>query len=145
MTYTHRAFFRPEACGVHELYAHAWVDNQRNVLGEFTTAVTIRPEESLDALLASTRGTEMAAELRLGLLLLLKVSQDDFEHHRKFAGARGLDRYVRRLPAASGREIREDFAKRLIGRAQIVTACVSEGAVSPAESEPAIASSGGRE
>ena len=144
VTYTHRAFFRPEACGVHELYARAWVDNKPNVLGEFTTRVTIRPEESLDALLASTRGTEMVAEFRLRLLVLLKVSQDDFEHDRKLAGTRGLDYFVRILKTASGKEIREDFAKRLIGQAEVVTGCVSEEAVSQYESEPAISLAGGQ-
>lgn len=133
VTYSHRAFFHPEACGVHKLYARAWANDQADVLGEFTTSVVIRPAESVDALITSTRGTEMSRELRLSLLGLLEVSLDDFKCGREVAGLRGLEGYVRKLSAARGREISEDFAKRLIGQAEVVTDCVSTGAVSRGE------------
>jgi hypothetical protein len=135
VTYAHRAFFHPEACGVHKLYARAWANDQADVLGEFTTSVVIRPAESVDALITSTRGTEMSRELRLSLLALLEVSLDDFKCGREVAGVRGLDSYVRKLSAASGGQIGEDFAKRLIGQAEVVTDCVSTGAVSRGEGD----------
>jgi hypothetical protein len=130
VTYSHRAFFHPEACGVHKLYARAWANDQADVLGEFTTSVVIQPADSVDALITSTKGTEMSRELRLTLLALLEVSLDDFKCGREVAGLRGLEGYVRKLSAARGRQISEDFAKRLIGQADVVTDCVSTGAVS---------------
>ncbi len=135
VTYSHRAFFHPEACGVHKLYARAWANDQADVLGEFTTAVVIRPAESVDALITSTAGTEMSRELRLSLLALLEVSLDDFKCGRAVAGLHGLESYVRKLSAASGRQIGDDFAKRLIGQAEVVTDCVSTGAVSRGEGD----------
>jgi hypothetical protein len=135
VTYSHRAFFHPEACGVHRLYARAWANDQADVLGEFTTSVVIRPAESVEALIASTRGTVMTRELRVTLVALLEVALDDFKCGREEAGARGLESYVRKLSAARGGQIGQEFAKRLIGQAEVVSDCVSTGAVSHDEED----------
>lgn len=43
LTYTHRAFFRAQTCGVHELFARAFTDDSPDFTGNFTTYVTILP------------------------------------------------------------------------------------------------------
>ncbi len=145
VTYSHRAFFRPEACGVHKLYARAWANDQPDMLGEFTTSVFLRPAESVRALISSTKGTEMSRELRLSLLALLKASLDDFEDDRESAGTQRLHRFVLELSAASGKQVREDLAKRLLGQAEVITGCVSEqGNGSRDEREPVVASASER-
>ncbi len=145
VTYTHRAFFRPEACGVHKLYARAWASDQPDVLGEFTTLVILRPRESIRTLISSTKGTEMSRELRLSLTALLKEALDDFEDDRESAGAQRLHRYVMEVNAAAGKQIREDLAKRLLGEAEVITGCVSEqGNALRDESESVIASASAR-
>jgi hypothetical protein len=129
VNYTHRAFFQPEACGEHTLYVRAWVDDEPNVDGDFTTSVIIQPAESVRSLITSTKGTEMSRELRLHLLLLLETSLSDFEHDRKWEALRGLNAYSRKLSDESEKQIRPDLAKRLMGQAEVITGCVSEGAV----------------
>jgi hypothetical protein len=42
-------FFRLQSCGVHTLYARAWVDDSPDVIGDFTTSVTIQPVDLVKA------------------------------------------------------------------------------------------------
>lgn len=87
----------------------------------------------------------MSSELRFILLALLKTSLNDFQRDRDFAAVRGLRGYVRELSGRSGKQIRDDSAKRLIEQADVITGCVSASGISRAESEPAIGWTGGRE
>lgn len=48
--YYHRTFFRPETCGVHTLYADAWLGNSPEIQASATSNVTIHPADLVQAL-----------------------------------------------------------------------------------------------
>lgn len=142
VTYTHRAFFHPQTCGIHRLYAKAWVDDAPEVIGDFTTSVTIQPIHLVNALIISTQGMEMNRELRHDLLFRLKDAAEDFGHDQSKGGVSAINNYVKQLSSASGREIRADRADRLIAQARVITGCVPGSAITPQPRASAIADIG---
>src|SRR5208283_208084 len=69
VTYQHRSFFTPESCGIHKLYAWAWLPNTPGITADFLTTVIIQPVNQTQALIASTEGAEITNPVfRLQLL-----------------------------------------------------------------------------
>jgi hypothetical protein len=133
LTYNHRALYRPQSCGVHKLYARAWAKDQADVLGEATTMVVIKPAESVENLITSTKSAEMSRELRFVLIALLRSSLEDLARNREFGASRKLDFYVQKLWDEKGKQIRADAAQRLIGQARTITGCMFESASASGE------------
>lgn len=124
-TYEHRAFFQPATCGVHKLYLRAWVNDSPDVLGEFTTDVTIQPVDLVSALITATRGADMNPQLRADLLFSLKAAKYEFEREHDRAGVDALNRFIQCLSGASNRKtISVDVAEKLVEQAKVITGCV---------------------
>ena len=58
--YSHRAFYTPETCGIHQLYATAWLDDSPGIIANFPVGVTIQPTNDVDALIAATKAADFS-------------------------------------------------------------------------------------
>ena len=114
MDYQHRAFYMLKSCGVHRLYAWAWLDETPGIFSTINTTVTLDPVASVNALIATTKGTEMLREVRLPLLALLNDSLDHFQNGQTGAGGvMSLQQYNLKLKESVGKGITAERAGRL--------------------------------
>ena len=125
VAYRHRSFFTPESCGIHQLYASAWLPNSPEITAGFRTAVTIQPVDQTQALITSTQGAEIAdAVLLQQLLKLLNTASQDFQQNEAAAATAAIRAYISTLNSALGKVISRDKGDRLIGQADVILQCV---------------------
>ena len=126
--YAHQAFFTPQSCGVHTLYASAWTGDNAAVQASATTNVTIQPADEVQALITSTQYANFTdATLRAALLALLDTALQDFQQGQTDAGNTTLSAYLQQLRAAGGNGIAADAVNRLTSQASTVLGCGSSG------------------
>jgi hypothetical protein len=127
-SYYHRAFFTPESCGVHTLYADAWLANLPEIQASTTTNVTIHPADLVQALITSTQAANISnKQLGSNLLALLDTALEDFQQNKTEAGNAALSAYMQQLALASGNSITASNVTQLTGQAGVVLGCGSSG------------------
>jgi hypothetical protein len=127
-SYYHRAFFTPESCGVHTLYANAWLANSPEIRTTTTTNVTIHPVDLVQALIASTQTANISnTQLGSNLLTLLNTALQDFQQNQTDAGNTALSAYMQQLALTSGNGITANSVSQLTGQAGVVLGCGSSG------------------
>lgn len=126
--YYHRTFFTPESCGVHTLYASAWVDDSAAVQASATTNVTINFVNEVQTLIAATQSASITdAALRSTLLAPLITALQAFQQNQAQAAEGALGQYVQQLAAASGNGISAAVANQLTGQSNAVFSCGTKG------------------
>jgi hypothetical protein len=125
MPYSHRVFFTPDSCGVHTLYAQAWVPNSQAIQSSFTTNVIIQPTDRVKALIAATESTNFKdRQLRQELLILLETALTSYRiDPDSILGSTLLKTYVKSLKSAPKKDVSPDAANLLIGQANIIAGC----------------------
>jgi hypothetical protein len=127
-TYAHRTFFTPESCGVHTLYASAWLANSQEMEASTATSVTIDSVGFVQALINSTKAAKItSADLGSNLLALLNTALQAFQQGQMDAGNTALGEYMQQLAVASGGGISATSASQLTGQAGVVLGCGASG------------------
>ena len=123
--YTHRVFFNPDSCGVHTLYAQAWIPNSQAIQSSFTTDVIIQPTDRVKQLRAATESTNFKdRQVRQELLILLDVALEGYRiDPDSILGSTLLKTYVKKLKSASGKDVTAEAANLLIDQANIIAGC----------------------
>ncbi len=130
--YYHRAFYSPETCGVHQLYAWAWLDDTPGITAKFPVTVTIQPVDDVNALIASTKAADFTdVALRSRLLDLLNTALQAFEQNQAKIGSDAVSAYVQTVTAALGKGIAVERGQRLIGQANAILPCVPGPSIVP--------------
>lgn len=128
VSYYHRTFFTPEACGTHTLYAMAWLANSPAVQATTTTNVTLDLTDFVQALINSTKSVTITdPTLRTTLVYQLDTALQSFQQGQTQVGEAALGSYVQQLAASSGSGISTDSATRLIGQSDAALGCGSKG------------------
>lgn len=122
--YQHRAFFSPDACGLHHLYAWAWLNDSPGIFSSFDSNVSLDTIAATNALISATKGTEMLRELRPPLVAILNAALAHFQQHKNSEGVLDLQKYKQKLATYSGKGITAERANRLIGQADVIVGCV---------------------
>ena len=127
-SYYHRTFFTPESCGVHTLYASAWLGGAPEIKASTTTNVSILPVDMVQALITSTQ-TAGFSDTQLGsnLLALLNTALQDFKQGQTDVGNAALSAYMQQLALAGGSGIATDTISQLTGQAGTILGCGSSG------------------
>jgi hypothetical protein len=127
-TYSHRAFFTPETCGAHTLYASAWIANSPEIQSSTTTSVTIDSVSFVQALINSTEAANVTDVQLSGTLLgLLHTALQDFQQGHVEAGNTALGAFLQQLAIASGNGIDATSVNQLTGQTGTVLGCGSSG------------------
>ena len=127
-TYAHQTFFTPQTCGVHTLYAAAWIGDGAAVQSSATTNVTIQPVDEVQALITSTQHASITnTQLRSTLLSLLNIALQAFQQGQTQLGETTLATYVQELAAANGNGINASAVARLIGQSSVLLGCRPKG------------------
>jgi hypothetical protein len=127
-TYVHRAFFHPETCGVHKLYAMAWSGDSPEIQSSFSTNVGIDSVNFVQTLINATQAASITdSQLSSALLVALNMALQDFQQNQTDAGNTALGAYMQQLTLASGQGISAGTASQLAGQADVVLGCGSTG------------------
>jgi hypothetical protein len=123
--YYHRAFFTPQSCGVHTLYAAAWTAGSPDVQASTTTTVGASSQEYGQALIDSTQSANLKdTGLRSQLLDLLNGAMKGFQDGNTQTAQLALSRYVQQLTVAGAGTTTVD---QLTGRANTLLGCTPIG------------------
>jgi hypothetical protein len=127
-SYSHRAFFKPETCGTHTLYASAWTANSPEIQTSTATSITIDYTGFVQALISSTKIADVT-DVRLSstLLGLLNTALQDFQQGQSDAGNTALGAYMQQLAIANGNGITAASVSQLTGQTGAVLGCGSSG------------------
>lgn len=124
MLYTHRELFTPDSCGVHTIYATAWLDGQPQVETDTPINVTADPVALTQSLMSATERASISdPQLREGLLSWLSIALEEFQDDRASTGDLMLGSYVQELFNASNGAISGYAAGPLIGGAGSILGC----------------------
>ncbi len=137
------AFLTPGTCGVHQLYAWAWLDPTPGIVAKTSTAVVIQPVNDVNALIASTKASDFSnLAIRVQLLQVLDVALQAFEQNQAQAGADAIGSYMEALNATLGRGISTEKGRRLIGQADALLQCVPKAHSNKADMDGQFARTG---
>jgi hypothetical protein len=124
VSYYHRSFFAPSACGVHTIFTKAWVNGSSTVQASTSTTVTLQLGDFLQALIDSTRTAYITdAALKSSLLQQLNLANVEFQQGRNQSGQDMLRTVAQRVNAASGSGMSADTAGRLAGQINVLLGC----------------------
>jgi hypothetical protein len=127
-SYAHQAFFRPQTCGVHQLYASAWINDRPEILASTSTNVTVQATDLVQSLMDATRAAVIGdSQLKSNLLALLTASMQAFQQGQMQFGQTALGSYEQQLSAASGKGITASTSNRLLGMTGTLLGCGSNG------------------
>ena len=128
VSYYHRSFFTPDTCGVHNIYAKAWLKGSSGVQASTSTTVNLAPADFVQALINSTQAASVTdSQLRSSLLAQLNTALQDFQQGQTDAGNTALSGYMQQLALANGDGISTGTAGQLTGQAGVVLGCGSSG------------------
>lgn len=128
VSYYHRTFFLPSACGAQTLYARAWIANSPAVQASATTNVSLDSVNFVQALINSTKNTGVTdSTLRSTLLTSLDASLQAFQQGQTETAEAALGTYIQELMASSGSGVSTDGANRLIGQSNVILGCGPKG------------------
>jgi len=126
--YYHRTFLTPGTCGVHTLYAKAWIASSSAIEASATTNVTLDSVSFVQTLISSTQTANFTdAQLRSDLLALLNTALQSYQQGATQVAEATLGLYTQQLVAASGNGISASFANRLIRQSGVVLGCGPKG------------------
>jgi hypothetical protein len=126
--YYHRSFFTPDTCGVHNVYAKAWLKGSSGVQANTSTSVTFTPADFVQALINSTQAASITdSQLGSSLLAQLNTALQDFQQGQTDDGNTALSAYIQQLALANGQGISTDTAGQLAGQAGVVLGCGTSG------------------
>jgi hypothetical protein len=128
VSYYHRSFFTPDTCGVHNIYAKAWLKGSSGVQANTSMSVTLTPVDFVQALINSTQAASITdSQLSSSLLAQLNTALQDFQQGQTDAGNTELSAYMQQLALANGDGISTDTASQLTGQAGVVLGCGTSG------------------
>jgi hypothetical protein len=128
VSYYHRSFFTPDTCGVHNVYAKAWLKGSSGVQASTSTSVTLAPADFVQALINSTQAASITgSQLSSSLLAQLNTALQDFQQGQTDAGNTALSAYMQQLALANGVGISTDTTGQLAGQAGVVLGCGTSG------------------
>lgn len=124
MLYVHRELFTPQSCGVHTIYATAWLDGQPQVEADTPIHVTADPVALTQSLTSATERASISdPHLRQDLLSWLSLALQEFQNNQAQAGDLMLGAYVQELSSASSGAISDYAAGPLVGGAGSILGC----------------------
>lgn len=142
-TYAVHDQFRPTTCGVHTLYATAWLDNQPQIQANSPVNVTANAVDLVQSLIAATsRASISDPQFQKGLLVQLNQAMTLFQGGQIALGDQVLGMYVQELMATSGQSVSQKDIEGLTAQAGDLLGCGPLGFALTAAPSSAIVSRG---
>lgn len=143
MVYTVNDRFLPRSCGVHTLYASAWIDDQPQVAASSPVNVTASVTSLVQSLIAATNNASIGDPvLQQKLLASLNAALSAFQNNQTAAGNQMLGLYMQQLAAAGSPAVSKQIAGVLIAGAGDVLGCSPMGFALSAASNVAVVNAG---
>ena len=143
VNYTHRAIFTPKTCGLHTLYASAWLPNSPNVTISSTVNVTLQPVNQIQAILNALQTMTFTDQQTLSdLTTLLKSANQAYQQGQTQAAETLLSMFLQEAAGASGKAVNAESANTLVRQVSVLFSCGASGFALSALPDTATVSSG---
>ncbi len=123
-TYLSRAIFRPQTCGEHTIFVVAEPASAAPATAKATVDVIIDPVASVQALIGTTQGQGLPAEMEGSLVGKLEAAERAFARGNTKAGTNQLNAYLREVQAQRGKQLTAQQADLLLGQTNVILGCV---------------------